>query len=109
MVKVKTYVLYILDSNFAYEEKRIEELQNELDKIIGYKKSGLNINSTPISKFSEYTVGVWALAPTESENKKIIDKIKHSLDTKDILYTERESYTIWDGEKCYIEFSHMCN
>lgn len=105
MKKVKTYVLYILDSDLAYEDERLEELQNELDNDIGAPNSGLTVNYTPMNEVSKYTVGIWALAKTETENKDIIDQIECILKSKKLTYSKSETYVILDGETWYKELN----
>lgn len=102
-MKVKTFLIYLPALDIAFNQEKLQNLQKELDDIVGYKKSGIVLYPTPCNKMTSFTVVLWALGRTEAENREIIDKATVYFQEKDVPTYETENYLIWDEEKIFIE------
>lgn len=102
-MKVKTFLIYLPSLDIAFNQEKLQNLQKELDDIVGYKKSSIVLYSTPCNEVTSFTVVLWALGRTEAENREIIDKATAYFQEKDVPTYEAENYLMWDEEKIFIE------
>lgn len=102
-MKVKTFLVYLPKLDIAFDQEKLSGFQKEIDNVVGFEKSGINLNHTPDNKLTSFTVALWALGKTEVENREIIDKIESHLHEKQIVFQEYESYLVWNEERVYIE------
>ena len=100
-MKVITYYIIILNYCIAFDDLKINELQKELDGIVGVNKSGVNVNSTPNNTFSEYSIGIWALGNSMIENREIIDSIEECMKKKGFDFVEHESFLTINSAEYY--------
>lgn len=49
-MRVRTYYVYLPKYDIAFNQDKLIDFQSELDKVVGFNKCGLNINSTPLNK-----------------------------------------------------------
>lgn len=102
-MKVRTYLVYLPKLDIAFDQKKLDDFQKEIDEVVGFEKSGINLNHTPYNKATSFTVALWALGRTEAENREIMDKIESYLREKDVAFHEYESYLTWNEERIFIE------
>ena len=103
-MKIKTYCLSLTKLDIAFDSEGLNELQIELDAIVGKHKSALSIRHVPNNKL-KFIADIWALGEDEQSNKGIITEIKNYLFKHNIGFVEFESYVLVDEEKYYMEIT----